>query len=146
MTIYNMYIFDRHGTCLYYEEWNRTKTSEMSREQASFSGEFKLMYGMLYSIKSFVARISPFDSKDGFLGYSTSKYNLHLYETPTGLKFIMNTDVNTHNARETLQDIYSKVYVEYVVKNPLCKLDEPIQSELFKSKLDAFIKGLPAYN
>ncbi|KXJ28301.1 Trafficking protein particle complex subunit 1 [Exaiptasia diaphana] len=113
----------------------------MSHEQ-----EFKLMYGMLYSIKSFVARISPFDSKDGFCSYTTSKYKLHFYETPTGLKLIMNTDINTNNARDTLQDIYSKVYVEYVVKNPLCKLDEPIQSELFKTKLDAYIKGLPAYN
>ncbi|XP_031567839.1 trafficking protein particle complex subunit 1-like [Actinia tenebrosa] len=141
MTIYNLYIFDRNGTCLHYEEWNRTKLSEMSREQ-----EFKLMYGMLYSIKSFVARISPFDSKDSFLSYTTSKYKLHFYETPTGLKLIMNTDVNTHNARETLYEIYSKIYVEYVVKNPLCKLDEPIESELFKTKLDGFIKGLPAYN
>ncbi|RMX53318.1 hypothetical protein pdam_00022149, partial [Pocillopora damicornis] len=127
MTIYNIYIFDRNGTCLYYESWNRKKESNMSKEE-----EFKLMYGMLYSIKSFVARMSPSESKDGFLNYRTSKYKLHFYETPTGLKFILNTDLNAGSIKD--------IYVEYVVKNPLCQLNEPIQSELFTSKLDSYIR------
>ncbi|KAK2573331.1 Trafficking protein particle complex subunit 1, partial [Acropora cervicornis] len=129
MTIYNLYIFDRNGLCLYYESWNRRKESNMSKDE-----EFKLMYGMLYSIKSFVARMSPTDS--------TSKYKLHFYETPTGLKFILNTDLSVENTRDILFNIYSRIYVEYVVKNPLCQLGEPIQSELFASKLDTFIRKI----
>jgi len=113
----------------------------MSKEE-----EFKLMYGMVYSIKSFVARMSPADSKDGFLNYRTSRYKLHFYETPTGLKFILNTDLSVGNTKDVLFNIFSKIYVEYVVKNPLCRLDEPIQSELFASKLDAFIRSLAIFN
>jgi hypothetical protein len=32
------------------------------------------------------------------------------------------------------------VYVEYVTNNPMTKPGEPITSDLFKSKLDGFVK------
>ncbi|KAL3250087.1 hypothetical protein MRX96_055690 [Rhipicephalus microplus] len=127
MTIHNLYIFSRNGAFLYYDEWKRSKNSGMSRDE-----EAKLMYGMIYSLKSFVAKIAPADW-------------LNFYETPSGLKFIMNTDTNASNVRELLHDIYHQVYVEYVVKNPECQLGKPITSELFKEQLNAFILKSPLY-
>ncbi|XP_041821382.1 trafficking protein particle complex subunit 1 [Chelmon rostratus] len=141
MTVHNLYIFDRNGSCLYYNEWNRKKQAGISKEE-----EFKLMYGMLFSIRSFVSKMSPLDMKEGFLSFQTSKYRLHYYETPTGLKFVMNTDLSVTNARETLQHVYSNLYVEYIVKNPVCVSAHSLDSELFSSRLDAFIRALPYYS
>ncbi|KAH9509435.1 Trafficking protein particle complex subunit 1 [Bulinus truncatus] len=141
MTIFNFYLFDRNGTCLYYAEWNRKKKLTMVRDE-----EFKLMYGMLFSIKSFASRLSPTDMKEGFLNFTTSKYKLHFFETPSGLKLILNTDLSVGNMKDVLQQIFSSFYVEYVVKNPLCQLDQPITSELFKAKLDEFVRGLPQFH
>ncbi|KAG2468106.1 TPPC1 protein, partial [Polypterus senegalus] len=39
-----------------------------------------------------------------------------------------------------------ELFVEYVVKNPLCSMNEPIQSELFCTKLDGFIRSLPFFS
>ena len=44
--------------------------------------------------------------KDRFLSYKTNRYKLHLYETATGLKILMNTDVSVQNVNEYLHNIY----------------------------------------
>jgi len=160
MTIHTLYIFDRGCSCIYYKEWLRNKKSGLPQDE-----EFKLMYGMIFSLKSFVQRMSPSDMRDGFLNFKTSKYKLHLYETATGLKFVLLTDLNVGNIRDNLQTIYSQIYVEYVVKNPLeCQLippvtnpvkqkgqplpppdSSPIESELFSTKLDEYVRSLPFF-
>ncbi|XP_064095074.1 trafficking protein particle complex subunit 1 [Macrobrachium rosenbergii] len=140
MTIYNLYIFDRNGQLLNYTEWTRRKLSGMTRDE-----EAKLLYGMIFSLKSFVSKVSPVDLKEGFLTYKTNKYCLNLYETPSRIKFILNTDIYAQGIRELLHQIYTQVYVENVVYNPLCQLDKPIESELFAAKLDEVVKQSSAF-
>ncbi|XP_069739144.1 LOW QUALITY PROTEIN: trafficking protein particle complex subunit 1 [Phaenicophaeus curvirostris] len=140
MTVHNLYIFDRGGTCLHYSEWHRRRGAGIPREE-----EFKLMFGMLFSLRSFVSKMSPTDMRDGFVSFLTSKYRLHYYETPTGLRLALNTDPGVPSAREALQHIYSHLFVELVVKNPLCPPRQPVQSELFRSLLDTFVRGLPFF-
>ncbi|XP_045841477.1 trafficking protein particle complex subunit 1 isoform X2 [Meles meles] len=104
MTVHNLYLFDRNGVCLHYSEWHRKKQAGIPKEE-----EYKLMYGMLFSIRSFVSKMSPLDMKDGFLAFQTSRYKLHYYETPTGIKVVMNTDLGVGPIRDVLHHIYSAV-------------------------------------
>ncbi|XP_052860712.1 trafficking protein particle complex subunit 1-like [Anopheles cruzii] len=131
MFIYNLYIYDKLGTLLYYREWNRSKQSGISMDE-----EAKLVYGMLFSIKSFVSRASPWDPKEGFQWYKTNKYTLHYLEIPSGVRFLLNTDNSSTGVREFLQTIYAKLWVEYVVRNPLWKIGTPVTSGLFETKLN----------
>nr|KAF6417522.1 trafficking protein particle complex 1 [Molossus molossus] len=131
MTVHNLYLFDRNGVCLHYSEWHRKKQAGIPKEE-----EFKLMYGMLFSIRSFVSKMSPLDIR----------YKLHYYETPTGIKVVMNTDLGVGPIRDVLHHIYSALYVELVVKNPLCPLGQTVQSELFRSRLDSYVRSLPFFS
>ena len=141
MTIYNIYVFSKDGACIFHHEWNKKKGTGMAKEE-----EYKLMYGMVYSIKSFASRMSPNSYKDGFLGYKTSTYYLHCLETPSGVKMVLNTDPSPPpNVHAHLQHIYSHVYVQHAVKNPLVQLNQWIDSELFMSELDKYVRGLPYF-
>ncbi|KJE90220.1 trafficking protein particle complex 1 [Capsaspora owczarzaki ATCC 30864] len=138
--IFNLYIFDRSGTCVYYSEYHRPRKATLSQDE-----EFKLTYGMLHSIKSFVTRISPKPVREGLHYYKTSTYKLNYFETLTGLKIVLNTDPGVGDIHDLLQQIYSQIYVEYVVKNPLCTPGEKITSELFETRLNALITSLPYF-
>ncbi|KAI8577736.1 hypothetical protein K450DRAFT_177383 [Umbelopsis ramanniana AG] len=150
MTIHNLYIFDRHCECIYFQKWSHQRPSSMasvnatstttssktggllnstSRMQSaaipgnnmSLEEEAKLVYGVVLSLRNFVRKLSG--RQDGFISYKTSAYRLHYYETPTGLKFIINSDPYTESLRPVLRQIYVQLYVEFVVKNALMRFD-----------------------
>lgn len=74
------------------------------------------MYGMLFTIqKRIVPNLSPTEVKDGFQCYLTSKYKLNYFETPSGIKYVMNTDLNAQGVKEVLQSINSQVQLMIVV-------------------------------
>merc|ERR1711871_141666 len=133
--IYDFWLFNRFGDLLFYEQWHRTIQvgSEVKEE--------KLMYGLLYMLKQFSQKISP-KPCDGFNSFKTADYRLHLFESGSGLKFVMRTDPNVAHAKDDLLVIYSKLYVDLVAKNPFMKVHEPIKSETFRRTLSEHIKAL----
>ncbi|KAG2207732.1 hypothetical protein INT47_011852 [Mucor saturninus] len=193
MTIHNLYIFDRHCQCIYFQKWTHSKTNTNTNTATSNNGtsnnnsqlgnsnsrlgglatssrfstssaassvadqsspnanslirsednhqtgitqqsglaagsvisieeEAKLVYGVVLSLRNFVRKLSG--NQDGFISYKTSTYRLHYYETPTGLKFVMNSDPNTESLRAVLKQIHVQLYVEFVVKNGLMRFDD----------------------
>ncbi|RZC69800.1 hypothetical protein C5167_032934 [Papaver somniferum] len=88
-----MYVFNRNGVCLLYREWNRPLRTLSSQQ------DHKLMFGLLFSLKSFTAKMDPSSVEKGNLGvpqlpgqgcsfhsFSTNSYKLSLMETPSGIK------------------------------------------------------------
>ena len=142
MVVHSIHIFDKQGRCLHNREYLRNNPSTMPPQE-----EEKLLFGMVHSLNSFCDKMSPLDGKQGNLSgsYSTSKYKLHFHETCTGLLFIMMTDLQVDCITKTLMNVYKDVYVKYAVRNPLVKFQQRIDSDLFNSKLDKLVFGLPFY-
>ncbi|KAK6061036.1 Sybindin-like family protein [Cooperia oncophora] len=105
MTIYNFYLFNRDGTCIFYKEWRRDKQSGMAKSE-----EFKLMFGMLVSLRSFSERLSSKDGHQLVRYFKTSSYRMNYMETPTGLKMVMNTDPSAVGIPELIRSIYQVIH------------------------------------
>ncbi|CAK5085476.1 unnamed protein product [Meloidogyne enterolobii] len=136
MTIYNFYFFNRKGTCLAYKEWCREKKSGLSQEE-----EFKLVHGMLLSLRSFTHKLA---TKTGHLplvhSYKTSSYKMNYMETATGLKMVLNADPDAVAIAELMQAIFA-MFVETVLKNPFLDTSKQIDSELFHKRLDELVRS-----
>jgi len=57
MPAYTFYIFNRYGVCQYYHEWYRPKSVRFGA--GSQEEDFKLMFGLFWSMKTFAAAIDP---------------------------------------------------------------------------------------
>jgi trafficking protein particle complex subunit 1 len=143
MAVYSFYLFDRTGACLCYREWARTLRVNKPEDDQ------KNMFGMLFALREFTVELSPSRSKAAGTPrhFATDAYALHYFETPTGLRFVLTTskDFGAVDLARHLREIYSEVYVEFVVKNPLAHRADQIRSPLFLAKLDSYIRALPCF-
>ncbi|CAD5235168.1 unnamed protein product [Bursaphelenchus xylophilus] len=108
MTIYNLYIFNKSGQCIVYKEWKREKSSDMSKDE-----EFKLVYGMLLSLRSFSSKLSTKGGHQMVKSFKTSAYQMHYIETATAVKMVLNTDPDAEGIHALMQKIY-ELYVSTV--------------------------------
>ncbi|OMJ22381.1 Trafficking protein particle complex subunit 1 [Smittium culicis] len=116
----------------------------------------KLVYGSVFSIRNFINKLnapnSPFGGNTGnFYSYKTHNYKCHYFESPSGIKLVLNTDTNIDSMQQTLQHIYSHIYVEYIVKSPLSSISikRPQtfeSSDAFKAALNTYIQSLPSFS
>lgn len=129
--IYNIYIFNKRGACLYYREWNRPYNSFSATAQDE---ERKLVYGMILSIKDLIGKMKSSPLDDGLHCLKTNTFTLHHYETRSGLRFVLNSDVGTPDLHANLVEIYGNLFVEFVTKNPTFDpaFDGPLDSPMFE--------------
>jgi hypothetical protein len=55
--IYNIYIFNRRGKCLYYKEYSRPFNSLKDSDDPD--EDKRLVFGMLFSLKDLAGKLSP---------------------------------------------------------------------------------------
>jgi hypothetical protein len=135
--IFEFYIFNNIGTCLFY--MNRTNKSH----DKSIEDVQKLIFGMLHTMKSTCRKFSPVPvSTSPFSSYSTDSYKLHILETNSGLNFVMFSSPEMLDQTHSLKWIYSTIFITYVVRNPFYEPKKPINSAAFRQKLEEYLSGL----
>ncbi len=159
MTIFNLYIFTKRGSCIYYKEWLRPVNTLQDEGE-----DQKLMFGLLFSLKQLMNKMNPtvnptastdsslntqlpsFGPDQGFYRYATDAYILYHLETPTGYKFVLTSDSAAGDMKAPLWTIYSELFTNYALKNPLYIPGTPITNVGFIAAIDSYIRSLPAFN
>ena len=81
-------------------------------------------------------------SAGGFYACSTSTYKLHYFETASGLRFVLTTDLAAADMRDALRHIYAQIFVEHLTKNPLYTPGEPITCPHFTQNLERYMSSV----
>ena len=82
------------------------------------------------------------DEEDGIAMYATESYNLHHYETPTGLHFVLMTSPAVAAVGGTLTAMYADAYVPFVARNPVQPVGEAISNPAFRQVVDKLVVEL----
>jgi hypothetical protein len=131
----------------------RSKSAQ--KGAGSMPEEFKLLFGLCWSLKALSAAIDP-QSKErkqmgtpmkigegcSFKSFSTNAYKLHFYETPSGIKLILTTSPNVGDMSKNLEHIYRALFVDLVMKNPLYTPGEQFLFEPFTLALNKYMSSL----
>ncbi|KAJ3320617.1 Trafficking protein particle complex subunit 1 [Boothiomyces sp. JEL0866] len=149
MTIHSLHIFDRHCNIVFYCKWNAKDVPGGSLygdlNDKQLQEDAKLVYGVVFSLRNIISKLSPDKRGEPFLCFKTNQYKLHYMETANSLKFVLLTDPTNENGRAILSHIYASIYVEYVSKNAMIPFDTPFNNDLFRSNLQKYIRGLPGF-
>jgi hypothetical protein len=132
--IQEFFIFSRAGVCLLHidlqeEQFNlNNKAATLTKDKED---RYKLIFGLLFSMKSFVKNLSTRKNEDSLKSYATSAYKLHYLELLNGLRFVLLTKPMKQELTTLLKDIYSSLYVTFISKNIFTNKDEPFKNEIF---------------
>ena len=126
--IYNFYVYQRNGKCLYYREWNRPNnplSDNLVEDQ-------RLVFGLIFSLQKLCLQLTPtpeVSNQEGFQSFRTARYTLNFFETPSGIIFAVNTDSplqRTHLWHILSGDTYLRAaHVTNSRARGICELKEP---------------------
>lgn len=166
MKVYSLYILNKAGGLIY--------QNDLSPGLPKLSAnDYLVLAGTLHGAHAIATRLQPLEAKTsgnelnainssilatgkahipdcnrlGLQNIDTDQFSLYVFQTLTGLKFIIVTTppklVNNQPGEparqfEKVQDLFKQYYIlytDYVMKDPFYSLDMPIKSAMFEQKI-----------
>jgi trafficking protein particle complex subunit 1 len=134
MKLYDFYIFNKSGRCIFHAQWDANK------EVRDLEESKKLVFGMTFSLRNLCGKLAP-DGSENLEVMRTNNFAIHHFMSATGLVFILSSDPACPNQHNRLKAVYANLFTEYVSKNPLFESSHSdlIKSPMFKAKLEELL-------
>ncbi|XP_064610323.1 trafficking protein particle complex subunit 4-like [Liolophura sinensis] len=100
-----------------------------------------MLASMFHSLFAIGSQLSPEPRSSGIELLETDTFNLHCFQTLTGIKFIVVADPRQTAVDALLKKIY-EVYSDFALKNPFYSMDMPIRCDLFETNLQAALEQI----
>ncbi|XP_041983811.1 trafficking protein particle complex subunit 4 [Aricia agestis] len=107
--------------------------------QRATTNEKIVLASMFYPLFALASQLSPVPKSSGIETLNADTFKLSCFQTLTGVKFIIVTDVNMQGSDVVLKRIY-ELYSDYALKNPFYSLEMPIRCELFDTSLHTLLE------
>ncbi|GAV05424.1 hypothetical protein RvY_15561 [Ramazzottius varieornatus] len=98
-----------------------------------------MLASTFHSLYAISAQISPEHGSSGIKTLDTDVFRLHCFQTITGTKFIVLTDLRQDGMDALLRKLY-QIYADYALKNPFYLLEMPVRLDLFDQNVQAAIE------
>ena len=156
LLVKEFFIFNRNNTCLLHLDFLEINSIDNNSDgqfilqnkavnQASdkkLENRYKLIYGLLFSMRTFVKKVSINKDNEVFKNFSTSDYKLHYLELINGLRFILITTPTKASYINNLKEIFRFYYNPLISNNSFVDKDAYITSDVFINSSVKYLKTL----
>lgn len=134
MTVYSLYILNKAGGLIFQRDYG-TELTKLS------SNDYLVLAGTFHGVHAISAKLSPIEGSSGIQTMETEKYALTCFQTVTGIKFLLITDLRQQFVDSVLKRVY-QLFADYVMKSPFYQLDMPIRCTLFDLHLNRYLESV----
>ena len=132
--VFSVWIVNKSGGLIFYKNYSDKNTLDINDTLRLAS-----VWHSLHAI-SRTNSVSPVKKSSGIELLETSTFDLHCFETKTGIKFMVCSMKKAIGVERLLRRVYD-VYADFAMKNPFYELEQPIQAGLFEKRVMIAVKS-----
>jgi len=124
--LHNLFVVNKAGGLIFHISFS-SKTQLAGNDTLRLASTF-------HSLHAIASQVSPVPHSGGIEVLQTDSVTVQCFQTLTGIKFFLTSDIDDKNLDHFLRKVY-ELYADYVLKNPFYELDQVIKCDLFESHL-----------
>jgi len=136
--VFSVWIVNKSGGLIFYKNYSSENDKNTSLD-INDTLRLASVWHSLHAI-SRTNSVAPVKRSSGIELLETNTFDLHCFETKTGIKFMVCSGKKAIGVERLLRRVYD-VYADFAMKNPFYELEQPIQAELFEERVMIAVKS-----